>query len=231
VFAIFANYVPYVSRASKSGGSCPPRSYSGAAHARKDTWIRASQKSEEEEKIQTVSSLKLGTWNVRTLNTTEKEELLERMNMNFIGLTETKRKGPGRHYYTHEGSFMMHSKAEHWEHGVGAIVDKWTAKKVIGYEGVNDRIMIVRLAASPYNVTICIVYAPTSAHSDVEVENFYEQMTEALKSTTETYISLSGISIPKLERQQQVKQMGVSDLENAMKEEKGCCSSAGNKDM
>jgi len=82
---------------------------------------------------------------------------------------------------TYEGSLMMHSKAENREHGSGAIVDKWTAKKVIGYEGINDRIRIVRLAASPHNVTICIVYAPTSAHSDVEVEIFYEQMTEALK--------------------------------------------------
>jgi len=137
-----------------------------------------------EEKIRRVSSTKLGTWNVRTLNTTGKEELLEReckkFNMNFVGLTETKRKGPGGHYYTHEGSLVMHSKAENRERRVGTIVDKWTAKKVIGYEGISDRIMIVRLAASPHNITICIVYAPTSAHSDVEVEIFYEQMTEAV---------------------------------------------------
>jgi len=106
-----------------------------------------------EEKIRRVSSLKLGTWNVRTLNklTTGKEELLEKeckkFNMNFVGLTETKWKGPGGHYYTHEGSLLMHSEAENCEHGVGAIVDKWTVKKVIGYEGISDRIMIVRLAA------------------------------------------------------------------------------------
>jgi len=91
-----------------------------------------------EEKIRRVSSLKLGTWNVRTLNTTGKEELLEReckkFNMNFVGLMETKRKGLGEHYYTHRGSLVMHSKAENREHEVRAIVDKWTAKKVIGYE-------------------------------------------------------------------------------------------------
>jgi len=92
-----------------------------------------------------------------------------------------KAKSPGGYYYTHEGSLVMQSKAENLEHKVGAIVDKWTAKKVIGHEGINDRIMIVRLAASPHSVTICIVYAPTSAHSDVEVKIFYEQMTHAVK--------------------------------------------------
>jgi len=100
-----------------------------------------------EEKIRRVNSLKLGTWNVRTLNTTGKEELLEReckkFDMNFVGLTETMQKGPGGHYYTHKGSFVMHSKAENREHRVGTVVDKWTAKKVIGYEGISDRIMIV----------------------------------------------------------------------------------------
>jgi len=100
--------------------------------ARKDTWIATSQKSEEKRKFEESAG---------------KEELLEKeckkFNMNFVGLTETKRKGPGGHYYTHEGSLMMPSKAENRKHGVGAIVDKWTAKKVIGYEGINDRIMIV----------------------------------------------------------------------------------------
>jgi len=73
-----------------------------------------------EEKIRRVSSLKLGTWNVRALNTTGKEELLEReckkFNMNFVGLTETKRKGPGGHYYTHEGRAAAGSKYSNRAH-------------------------------------------------------------------------------------------------------------------
>lgn len=103
----------------------------------------------------------------------------KKFNMNFVGLTETKWKGPGGHYYTQEGNLIMHSKADRREHGVGAFVDKGTAKKVIG--GINERIIIVRLAASPHNVTIFIVYAPTSTHLEDEMETFYEQMTEALE--------------------------------------------------
>ena len=43
--------------------------------------------------------------------------------------------------------------------------------------------MSLRVAAKPKNITIVQVYAPTFTHTDEEIEEFYEQLEEAMKKT------------------------------------------------
>ncbi len=100
--------------------------------------------------------LKLGTWNVRTLNTPGKLETLEqemkRYKINIMGLAETKKKGEEGHYYSDEGSMIIHGKNVKRENGVGFIVDGTTSKSVMGYESMSNRVMAVRLASTPINM-------------------------------------------------------------------------------
>ena len=62
------------------------------------------------------------------------------------------------------------------KHGVAFIVRKETTDCVIGCTQVNSRIISIRIAAKPINITVIQVYAPTTSHSDEETEMFYETL-------------------------------------------------------
>ena len=60
-------------------------------------------------------------------------------------------------------------KEDKREQGVGFLVHKDIVKSVIGCRPVSSRLMTVRLGASPFNITIIQVYAPTSTYDDSDV--------------------------------------------------------------
>ena len=43
----------------------------------------------------------------------------------------------------------------------------------MNFNPINERVATIRLHATPFNVTIIQVYAPTTDHSDEEIENVY----------------------------------------------------------
>ena len=66
--------------------------------------------------------------------------------------------------------------------GVAIIVTKTIAKSVLGYNPVNDRIIVLRLHAKPVNITIIQIYAPTSAAKDEVKDSFYQELQHTLDS-------------------------------------------------
>ena len=126
----------------------------------------------------------VGTWNVRTLNGPGKvDELTHTMNRykwNVIGLCETRWKGMGERT-THEGHKLYFSgRDDRHEEGVGFLVHKNTVSTVMGCRPISSRVITIRLRASPLNITIVQVYAPTSTHPDEEIEEFYHQVQEII---------------------------------------------------
>ena len=55
------------------------------------------------------------------------------------------------------------------------------ARSVIGFHGISDRIIIVKLFSKSFNLSIIQVYAPTSASSEEEIEAFYNYLDDAYK--------------------------------------------------
>ena len=55
------------------------------------------------------------------------------------------------------------------------------ARSVIGFHGISDRIIIMKLFSKPFNLSIIQVYAPTSASSEEEIEAFYNDLDDAYK--------------------------------------------------
>ena len=55
------------------------------------------------------------------------------------------------------------------------------ARSVIGFYGISDRIIIVKLSSKPFNLSILRVYAPTSASREEEIEAFYNDLDDAYK--------------------------------------------------
>ena len=71
-------------------------------------------------------------------------------------------------------------KKEH-THGVGLLLSNVVAKPVIGFHGISDRIIIVKLFSKPFNFSIIQVYAPTSASSEEKIEVFNNDLDDAYK--------------------------------------------------
>ena len=67
-------------------------------------------------------------------------------------------------------------KEDKHEQGVGFLVHKDIVKSVIGCHPISSTLMTVRLRASPFNMTIFQVYAPTSNYDDSEVDAFYREL-------------------------------------------------------
>ena len=49
-------------------------------------------------------------------------------------------------------------------------------KSVIGCRPISRRLTTVRPRASPFNITIIQIYAPTSSYDDSEVDEFYREL-------------------------------------------------------
>ena len=63
--------------------------------------------------------------------------------------------------------------------GVGILMTEEVAKSLLGYWAVSSRVIVAKLQASPFNITLIQVYAPTTDHGEEEVEEFYEQLETA----------------------------------------------------
>ena len=133
------------------------------------------------------NKLIIGTWNVRTLHAQGKlKELTHEMtnyDWHIIGLCEVRWKNFGE-VSTEEGHKIYYSGLEDkHEQGVGFLVNKSIVGSVIECRPISSRIATIRLKATPFNITIIQVYAPTSSHDDNEVEELYDQLQDIIKNT------------------------------------------------
>ena len=51
---------------------------------------------------------------------------------------------------------------------------------------ISDRIILCKVHAKPFDIVVLQLYAPTTEHSDEEIETFYEEFDNALKHTKST---------------------------------------------
>ena len=65
--------------------------------------------------------------------------------------------------------------------GVGILMTSEIAKSTMGFWPISDRTMPMQLDAKLFKIAVIQVYAPTQDHSEEEVEEFHEQINNALK--------------------------------------------------
>ena len=109
-------------------------------------------------------SIRIGNWNVRTLNQVGKVENLlreqERMKVSIMGISEMRWKGAGK--AIHGDYTIIHSGGTKAMYGVGLMFDKNVAKCISGFWAISDRVLLVKLKAKPFDLSVIQVYAPTS---------------------------------------------------------------------
>jgi len=129
--------------------------------------------------------LVLSTWNVRTLLQLGKLDNLiqetEQIGMDVVGVSETHWMGSDK--IVKDDYTFIYSGGQKHQHGVGILMKNRIAKTMMGFLPVNERILLCKLQARPFNIVIIQVYAPTCDHSDEEVDRFYEDLETTLKQT------------------------------------------------
>ena len=155
-------------------------------------------------------SLVIGTWNVCTLNHNRKDVLiheLERYKWDILGLCECETRWKnfweeftkGSHKLWYSGDENRH------EYGVGILVNKEKLNSVISFTPISNRLMSLRVAAKPKNITIFQVYAPSSTHTDEKIEEFYEQEGfRPVRSTVEQICNIRILIEKCIEHQQEL---------------------------
>ena len=74
-------------------------------------------------------------------------------------------------------------KEDKHERKVGFLMHKDIMKSVIRCRPISSRLMTVRLRASPFNITIIQVYAPTSSYDGSDVDEFYRELQSIVDQT------------------------------------------------
>ena len=141
------------------------------------------------------TKLTLATYNGRTLrldhHLSELEVELSRINWGILGLSEVRRAGEdtltldsGHLLYFREGGRASQG-------GVGFLIHKNLTGNVVEVSSVSNRVAYLVLKLTDrYSLKVVQVYAPTSTHSDDEVEAMYEEISRAIYGTTAAFYNV-----------------------------------------
>ena len=127
--------------------------------------------------------MRIGHWNVRTMNKDSKLENLKiemtKLKLDALGICEVRWKGCGD--FISEDFRVIYSGGDRRERGVEVILGKTTRNCVEKVVTISDRILSIRLKGEKVDTVLIQVYMPTSDYSNEEVDEEYQKIEEALK--------------------------------------------------
>lgn len=130
------------------------------------------------------TTLRIATWNVRTLYQTGRVQQvaaeMKRLKIELMGLCETRWPGTGMTRLQGGETIIYSGIAEEQRdshtRGVGILMSKDTARALIEWEPVSERIIKARFKSRCQNTTVIQVYAPTNEASKEDKDTFYQKL-------------------------------------------------------
>ena len=105
-----------------------------------------------------------------------------RLNVDILGISELKWTGMGE--FNSDDHYIYYCGEEYLRrNGVAIMVNKRIRNAVFGCSLKNDRMISFCLQGKPFNITVILVYAPTSNTEETEVEWFYEDLQDPSELT------------------------------------------------
>ena len=127
--------------------------------------------------------LRVGAWNVRSLNRSGRLENLkremDRLKLDVVGICEIR--------WQEEQDFwsgdyrIINTKSNRGYAGVGLVMNRKIGQRVSYYEQHSERIIVTKIDTKLKPTTIVQVYMPTSSADDEEVEKIYEEIEDVLQ--------------------------------------------------
>ena len=106
---------------------------------------------------------------------------MARVNIDILGISELKWTGMGE--FNSDGHYIYYCGQESLRrNGVAIMVNKRVQNAVLGCNLKNDRMISVRFQGKPFNIRVIQVYAPTTNAEEAEVEQFYEDLQDLLRT-------------------------------------------------
>lgn len=148
---------------------------------KKDKQMENKKCKNAEEKLSKI--LRLGTWNIRSLNGKENEliEEFEKTKLDLLAITETKKKGQGI-IELERGHILLYSGVNpevRAAEGVGCIIKEELVKSIKRWEFISGKILKVEMQLDQQNTTtVVIVYGPGDGETANKKDEFWEELTE-----------------------------------------------------
>ena len=123
--------------------------------------------------------MRIGTWNIKTLNGKEVEmiEEMEKYRLEILGISEVKKKGNGM-IHLEKGYVLRYvgvNIGKRAKEGVGIVLSEEMEKRVESWEAVNSRLISIRIKLEE-DITVVQVYAPTDDSDILDKDAFYAQL-------------------------------------------------------
>lgn len=122
--------------------------------------------------------LKICTYNVRSLSSTEKylelSYALENIHYDVIGLSEVRRMGCNIEEYN--DCILCYIGQTKGLYGVGFLIKRALKNNITNFTGISERVALLQLKFENLNLSIIQVYAPTKCSSDEEIKKLYNDL-------------------------------------------------------
>ena len=107
---------------------------------------------------------------------------MARVTLNILGISKLRWTGMGE--FNSDDSYIYYCGKESLRrNGVAIMVNKRVRNAVLGCNLKNNRMISVHFQGKLFNITVILVYAPTSNAEEAEVERFYADLQDLLKLT------------------------------------------------
>jgi len=170
--------------------------------------------------------LKIATYNVRTLSSESKllelEEELTKINWDIIGLNETRRTGENWKTLRSGHAFYHVGEEDASTGGIGFIINKKHINNITNIRSISTRVAYLILKLSTrYNLKIIQTYAPTSTHSDEEINQFYNDIQTAMDETRTYSTIISGDFNAKMGIKSDETEISLGNFGTGVRNERG----------
>lgn len=105
---------------------------------------------------------------------------MDNLKISCLGLCEVRWTGAGD-FIKNERRIFYSGGSKH-QHGVGLILNRSFSSSVLSFMPKNERMMLIKIRASPFNVNILVTYAPTSEEEEDIINSYYRDL-DALYSS------------------------------------------------
>jgi endonuclease/exonuclease/phosphatase family metal-dependent hydrolase len=133
--------------------------------------------------LSTRTSIRIGTWNVRTLYETGKiaqvANEMRKYRIKVLGLSETRWNGSGLTRLVSGETIIYSGHTDHSHehtHGVALLLAAEATRALLAWEPVSSRLISARFNSKGRNVTVIQCYAPTNTATEEEKEEFYRAL-------------------------------------------------------
>jgi hypothetical protein len=117
----------------------------------------------------------MGTWNVRGMSLGKldivKQEM-QRTRTDIVGISELHWIGSGE-FVSGEYTLYFSGNEKLKRNGVAFMANKRISSCVVNPKYISDRVMTIRIKGKPLNVTVILLYAPTTDATKQDIEQFY----------------------------------------------------------